>query len=228
MKADGDFGVSVKGAVYLFQREHDLPKTGEVDAATASEIKGTHADCKRAGHSPTNCAGATFYQLPPSKNYGRYGSYPFDANRILLDVWGTRAMIDCLTKAGAAWAAKGYGPFLIGDISLQDGGKFDPHSSHREGTAADIAGGQWCDIRKATFNKEESLELAKTFVASGVKRVLFNCKYVIDKCAEAKALAHHHHHFHIDAVKIPTSAHPDQECKDCVLKASCDYPGKRS
>jgi peptidoglycan hydrolase-like protein with peptidoglycan-binding domain/GH24 family phage-related lysozyme (muramidase) len=230
MAADGGFGGRTHGAVLLFQREHGLKETGVVDEATASAIKSKpQGSYKRPGRAPKNVPGATFYQLPPSLHLGRYpADEHLDASSIVQDIWGTRAMIDFLLAGGAAWAKKSKKLPLVGDISLMDGGPMTDHKGHQDGQGVDVAGTDGCDIRRKTFDKQEALDLAKTLVDSGAKRILFNCKFVIDGCDKVKACAAHHHHFHVDVVDLPIGPKPAVECLYCHedVYAACDHPGK--
>ena len=232
MLVDGVFGRGVTGAVTLFQRENGLRQTGKVDRATAGKMREKlDGDRRRAGHAPRRVPGATFVQLPPSPHYFRYGDIPRDPAGIVQDIWGTREMIDCIQKAAADWAALGRKPFQVGDISLYEGGYFPPHKSHRDGTGADITGASVGDIRRADYDKEGALHLARLFARHGARRILFNCKYVVDKCSAVKSCKYHHHHFHLDIPDKPISQpRPSVECKGCHrdVHAACDYAGKRS
>ncbi|MDC3956759.1 penicillin-insensitive murein endopeptidase [Polyangium jinanense] len=228
MNADGNFGGTVRGAVMLFQREHGLKETGEVDAATAKLIKEKTkvANYERPGHKAGDYG--QFYQLPPSENYERYDEVR-DDNCIPKDNWGTKEMIKMLTSAGKAWKEQGKSLFLVGDVSLYNGGKMDPHKSHQDGTGVDLDSDELCSINRATFKKEESLSLTQLLIKHGAKRVLFNCKYVTDQVPEAFALSGHHHHYHVDVKPgLKTNEHPEEECKWChkSVYKKCDYAKK--
>jgi len=227
MKADGDFGNKVRGAVITFQKEHELTADGKVGSRTAEKIKTAVSDSefKRPGHqTPTH---GRFYQLEPSEDFDRY-SPDYDSNHVLNDVWGTQKTRDMIRDAASAWMEEGKHKFAIGDISKYNGGYFSPHSSHKDGTGVDFDSDIYCSIDRVTFNKEDALELAKLLVEKGAKRILFNCKYVIDECAEVYALKKHHHHMHIDTKEISTRDHQEWECKWCKRSVydSCSYREK--
>ena len=227
MRCDGIFDDKLKGAVITFQKEFDLKANGTVSRKTAKKIKDSASDTnfRRPGHETPGHG--RFYQLPPSAHYNRY-TPNYDADHVMTDNWGTRAMIDMLVNAATGWRNRGHAEFLIGDISLYNGGPMAPHHSHRDGNGVDLDSDAFCSINRATFDRVRSLELARLLVAQGATRVLFNCKYVTDNCTQVHALANHHHHMHVDVNPQTTGPHPDQECLFCKQSVynACGYDGK--
>ena len=214
MVVDGVFDEYLKGAVYTFQKENGLGADGIAGPNTAAKIDELvkQSDYERPGLTAGNYG--QFYQLEPSEDLNRY--FPnYDSNYLLKDIWGTRETIDMVRDTAKDWKADGNSNILVGDISLHTGGNFPPHSSHKEGTGVDIDSSLYASINKSTFNKEKSLELANLLVEKGAKRILFNCKYVVDNCERAKALNNHHHHFHVDSEDHNTNPHPEELCRLC-------------
>lgn len=228
MNADGHFGGRTRSAILLFQQEWGLSRTGIADTATADAIKAKVSEgASRPGHSPRNVPGAEFFQLPPSKNFGRYGDIMADNG----DIWGTKAMIDCITAAADEWMKLGNAVFQVGDISQKEGGKMPGHNGHRTGTGVDIKNYRGiADISRTGYSMEETLKLANILMDNGAKRILFNCAYVIDKCDDVHAYASHHHHFHVDVVPIATRKRSHQECNGChpTVYKNCTYSKKRT
>ena len=227
MKCDGDFGLKTKGAVVTFQKENSIQETGIVNDLTAKKIK-EYSDDKK-WERPSHQAGSygNFLQLKPSEHYRRY-LVNYDNNGVMTDNWGLTATMEMLEKAGKKWKDKGKNIFYVGDISKYNGGNFPPHSSHKDGKGTDVWESSYCDIRNSEFNKEDALELAKVFVASGAARVIFNCKYVTDKNDKAIASSNHHHHFHLDMSASYFTSSALHECKYCKKSVynSCDYSQK--
>lgn len=135
---------------------------------------------------------------------------------------------EMLKKAGKKCKGERNDNFFVGDISKYNGGNFPPHNGHRDGKGVDVWESVCCDIRRAEYNKEDALELAKVFIGCGAARVLFNCKYVVDQCEKAIALSGHHHHFHVD-IKESESPKTNQDewlCKKCASSNSLACPHK--
>ncbi|MDF2906100.1 MAG: hypothetical protein K0R34_1421 [Herbinix sp.] len=237
---DGNFGDSCRGSVYLFQREHGLNPTGEVDINTASKIKEMVLEAgirkyRRPGHSVTYKYGGTDYnltlhQLPPSDDYYMKNAnfYLKDNFKYIDNAWGQMDMIEMLENTASEWIKSGYDSFLIVDLSHDDGseimfGSGDKH--HPLGAKVDINSPKYCHMLSTTFDRFKSLELARLFIDKGAKRILFNCPYVSDLArndAEPRKVypyVDHHHHFHIDTYLIPntetgtTVNHPNHFCK---------------
>lgn len=227
MDCDGHFGLKTKGAVITFQREHELQEDGKLTTETATKIK----ECTQNENyeRPSHTAGeyGEFIQLPPSDNYGRYFS-TYDENGFLIDIWGTADTIEMIQDTAEDWINDGNEKFLVGDISKYNGGYFENHSSHKDGTGVDIDSYIACSINTSTFNKEKALDLAEFFMDNGAERILFNCKYVIDKCENVYAYVDHHHHFHVDSKEHDTESNTAFECKLCKKSVynTCDYEEK--
>ncbi|WP_020614704.1 hypothetical protein [Sediminispirochaeta bajacaliforniensis] len=74
-------------------------------------------------------------------------------------------------------------------------------SSHRTGLAIDLGGPDFkFNDQTIPFDKEKALRYANILGRLGVKAILFNCQYVIDKAEYRNVYGHkqHEHHFHLD------------------------------
>lgn len=243
---DGCFGDSCRGSVYLFQREHGLTPTGEVDLQTGSKIKEKVLEAgdgkyRRPGHSVTANYGnstynLTLYQLPPSNDY-----YMKNANAYLKpnykyidNTWGQLDMIEMLEDTASEWVKNGNECFIIVDLSHDDGSEIvydnGRKKHHPLGAKVDINSWKYCNIYSDNFDRHKSLELANLFIKNDALRILFNCPYVSDNATRVPGeprkvfpLIDHHHHFHIDTYLIPpketgtTVNNPQQFCK-CRFK----------
>ncbi|HLV29925.1 MAG TPA: peptidoglycan-binding domain-containing protein, partial [Chitinispirillaceae bacterium] len=226
MLCNGIIDIKTKGAITTFQRENNILETGILDLTTSNKIKEclSNPNWKRPANRTEKYG--DFFQLPPSPYYKRY--FPtYDTNGVIIDNWGTKNTINMILNCASKWSLKGMEYFLVGDISLYNGGEFRPHSSHRDGNSVDIDSSIYCSIDKPTFNKQTSLALAKLFVQYGAKRILFNCKYVIDNCNQVFSCIGHHNHFHIDCKDIQGTNQEKYECNKCALYSTCDYQNKR-
>lgn len=225
MLIDGIYGDKVYGAVWLFQKEHGLNKTGEVDLETASNIHQTTKDLRegemyrRPGNFINDELGE-FYQLPPSMFF-THDAPQYSEQNYLIDIWGKKTLIECIIKTAKEWVTAGNEKFRVGDLSKENDGNFLPHSGHRNGEVADIKSYDYCNLRNNRFNRKKSKDLAEKLFDNGIRQILFNCKYVIDEFTtqnnrEVCALADHHHHFHINLGEDNIRIHEDQYCINCI------------
>lgn len=237
---DGSFGDSCRGSVYLFQHEHGLTPTGEVDIITGNKIKEKVLEAgtqkyRRTGHQVTfNYGGTsynlTLYQLPPSDDYYMKNAnfYQKDDHKYMDNTWGQLDMIEMLENTASEWIQDGNECFLIVDLSHDDGSEIEFGSGkkhHPLGAKVDINSPYYCNMLSTTFDRHKSLVLAKLFINNGAKRILFSCPYVSDLARNAGEsrkvypLEDHHHHYHIDTYLVPpnetgtTINHSNQFCK---------------
>jgi len=225
MKIDGIYGNKVYGAVWLFQKEHVIEKTGVVDFDTAIDIHQSSKDLKEEEiyKRPSNFINdevGEFYQLPPS-TFFTHDAPQYSEQNYLIGIWGKKILIECITKTAKEWVTAGNEKFRVGHLSKENDGNFPPHSGHKNGEVADIKSYDFCNLRNIRFNRIKSKDLAEQFFNNGIRQILFNCKYVIDEFAtqnnrEVCALADHHHHFHINLGEDNIRTHEDQYCINCV------------
>ncbi len=234
MKTDGIFLDLTKGAVYLFQREHEIsPANGIVSSSTAGKIKEkvagltTNQKYQRPSIVITGTYAGTYYELPPSSNFIKtepyYGSSP--TYKYLRDTWGQKALVDAIPKAASDWleADSNHSKIMVGDLS-QDDGTGVPYSGgvhHGYGQGADIQNDPYCDIKSNEFNKEKAVELARIFKNNGVKHILFYCKYVKDQLEDGFIIDYegHDNHFHL-AVNPFTNSIRGHLCENCEQKVT--------
>lgn len=225
MSANGVFEKELRGAVITFQKEHKLEESGEVDEETAKKIKESveNPNFKRPGLKTTT--DLVFFQLPPSSDYGRY-LWEYE-NDVMIDNWGTEDTLNLIKNIAREWKETGNTKLQIGDISRYDDKAFPNRKpdSHRGGKEFDLDSNLYCSMDTDEFNKERSLELAKLLIKHGAKTILFNCKYVIDKCNDVFAEKGHSNHMHVYTEVKTIGSHKDQLCKDCVKQENgeCDY-----
>jgi len=237
---DGSFGDSCRGSVYLFQREHGLNPTGEVDLVTGSKIKEKVLETgaqkyRRPGHpAALNYGGAaynlTLYQLPPSDDYYMKNANFYLKNnyKYIDNAWGQLNMIEMLENTASEWVKGGNECFLIVDLSHDDGTEIEfgaGNKHHPLGAKVDINSANYCHLLSSDFDRHKSLELANLFIEKGALRILFCCPYVSDNARnpgeprKVYPLVDHHHHYHIDTYLISpnetgtTVNHPGQFCK---------------
>jgi hypothetical protein len=98
-------------------------------------------------------------------------------------------------------------PFGVGNISLQGGGEFKPHTSHRDGLGFDArpvradgkAGNM--DYRHSGYDREGTKRLFRTIIATGqAKKILFNDPEILeDPEFEGVVMPwpRHNNHFHV-------------------------------
>jgi hypothetical protein len=72
---------------------------------------------------------------------------------------------------------------------------------------------------------EKALVLATKLGEYGAPCILFNCKYVVDKCTTSRVIAYpgHHHHFHVYTYNSSTGHRSDSLCTGCEVFDDCDY-----
>lgn len=100
--------------------------------------------------------------------------------------WGTQVMSDTIVSAAQelAWLLPDADPFLVGDISQENGGTFPGHKSHRSGIDADIGiyaakGKQnpngFRNLTASELDLEANWLLIRSFLSTGeVERILLD------------------------------------------------------
>ncbi len=234
--ADGDFGITTEGAVYLFQREHDITADGKVARDTWELLRslsdaynplGDHSTYIRPG---PRGPGVVYQQLPPSRNYTLYG-YSFDTivGKHLEQNWGNRPLIDCILGTTDAWVAAGNEKILVGDMSYTDGRDHPEHKGHESGQMVDVDHDKYCSVNRDVFDRFKALELADTFFDNGAAQILFDCKYVIDNSkGNVKAITPHHHHFHVTLDVEVSKNSESQICFSCNRFLPLDRAGQEA
>jgi hypothetical protein len=240
---DGDYGVTTKGTVALFQLEHmalnpdnsiDESKiTGVYDTATITAMEA--ATTTRPSHKAANLAGdVQFVQLPPSTNYTRYSPQYDDGGeasftvlsgtnyRFMTDNWARAETVDLIKKVCDEWNNKGKEQLLIGDLSLFHGGDMPSHSTHEEGFSADLDHDKYCSINRAAFDPVEALELVDLFEDEGAEKMYLNCHHVIMENTKTEWMGGHHHHLHIYS-SAGNVYRRKTGCGACAKYATCDY-----
>lgn len=138
--------------------------------------------------------------LPQLSGNGYYSYSPVQ------NQYGTQSTIDALIRIGAAWRdnpSTGGVELGIGDISLQGGGPFPPHSAHQKGIEADIRpmrndrqhlGVDW---RSTDYDQAFTQSLVDTIRAdANCEKILFNDP----KISGVQPYPNHDNHLHVKFV----------------------------
>ncbi|MDG5817053.1 hypothetical protein QA601_18290 [Chitinispirillales bacterium ANBcel5] len=133
--------------------------------------------------------------------------------------WGTKSQIEILKSIGDKWLSNDDGsprtvldedgkqkrvePFCIGNSSGINGGAMRPHSSHRDGTGADLNqsdSNPICNTLafRSVFDRNQTDELCELLINGGMERIIFNCHYIIKRRERVQEMVSHHHHIHCD------------------------------
>lgn len=240
---DGDYGVTTKGSVAMFQIEHMALNTdGTIDETKVNGIYDTAtitamaaATTTRPSHRARNLAGdIQFVQLPPSEDYTRYSPQFDDGGdnnfkvlsgtnfRFMTDNWARSETVNLLKKVCSEWKKKGKEQLLIGDLSLFYGGDMPDHSTHEEGFSADLDHDTYCSINRAAFDPVQALELVDLFEAEGAEKMYINCHHVISENSKSEWMGGHHHHLHIYST-AGNVYRRKTGCGACAKYATCDY-----
>jgi len=149
--------------------------------------------------SPRPTAGDTecrFVQLPQRPAGGGY--YTYGTPHGGAGQYGVPDTIGLIQEVANGWRGT---PFGVGNISLADGGRFDPHRSHRTGTDVDVrplrsdGANTGADWRKAGYDRAATQRLVDAFLASGrVRNIWFNDP-AIKGVSPYKG---HNDHFHVN------------------------------
>ena len=157
------------------------------------------------GPKQAGADGHLFYNLPQNQReigedgYYNYGTPPNGAGQ-----YGRGASLSTVFKAGNLWLLSGESSrFGVGNMSLKNGQRFEPHSSHRKGLDIDVrpmsVGGveQAVTWRSPGYDRAATQRLVNTFYATGSVRQIFFNDPEIDG---VKPLAGHDNHLHIQVI----------------------------
>ncbi|MDD3678905.1 MAG: penicillin-insensitive murein endopeptidase [Patescibacteria group bacterium] len=147
----------------------------------------------------------------PLPSFSYYTSYVGTSRQ-----WGQPKTIKTIVCVSKQWGDLGETGPKIGDLSLEFGGPMSGHKSHQKGTSADIDHPEAIDwytseksgVINTNFKVTKSIELAKLFIAAGVRKIGFQHPEVIkevNKWAEENNYtgrvydwSNHKSHFHIE------------------------------
>lgn len=161
---------------------------GELAWVHGAYLQGTGVSAPAA--RPTSSAG--FIQLGASGD-GFY-SYANASGR-----WGLPTLIYGIERGGTRWKQTGFPRAGVGDISLERGGAFAPHASHRLGKNADFrpvrtSGESPVTITDAAYSRSRTQQLIDIMKAeTNARSVLFNDSGVTG----VTYYSGHHNHFHV-------------------------------
>ncbi|MBI3273054.1 MAG: penicillin-insensitive murein endopeptidase [Planctomycetes bacterium] len=172
----------------------DSPVNGWVYSAYLSSGSGGGGG---GGGSSGGTSGAGFINLPAS-GYGWY-SYVAAYRR-----WGTPRMVHGLETLGRRWKNGYPGPsghhLRYGDISLQNGGPFSPHVSHRLGVDVDMSpittsgNGGPTSVGASSYSLHYNVKFAQ------LQRSVFNVRLMLHNNSHVPGTTYwpgHADHFHL-------------------------------
>ncbi len=143
---------------------------------------------------------ATLFNLPDEGT----GYYHFrGTDRVDRDDWGRGHVVDAIVAAGEGWGRPHR--IGIGDLSLQNGGRFPPHVTHRHGECIDIRyvsrdGEEPLDLStragRASHDAEASQELVDALVALGAEEVLADSRSGL-RGEAVRFVSGHANHLHV-------------------------------
>jgi len=139
---------------------------------------------------PVSSAG--FIQLPASGD----GFYAYSSAG---ERWGQPQLVYGIERGGSRWKQTGFPRAGVGHISLERGGAFAPHSSHRLGKNADFrpvrtSGEAAVTITQSAYSRSRTQQLIDIMKAETQARsVLFNDSGVTG----VSYYTGHHNHFHL-------------------------------
>lgn len=113
--------------------------------------------------------------------------------------WGTPRLIYATERVGRRLVQEGRPRMATGNISLQNGGYFPPHTSHRLGVDIDVRPGRTSGegpvtIYQSTYSRERTQRMIDLFRAEvSTRLVLFNDSRV----RGVQYYSGHHNHFHL-------------------------------
>lgn len=141
--------------------------------------------------APRATSSAGFIGLPAS-GPGFY-SYTTAGNR-----WGVPNVIYGLERAGARWANTGRPRAGIGHISLENGGPFPPHQSHRFGKNVDVRPVRTSGEAPVTIS-DSAYSRAGTQALIDIVRAEINAHSILFNDSGVSGVSYyagHHNHFH--------------------------------
>ncbi len=198
-----DQGRRVDAMAAALKKMNLLPTGNQTQTApqtnTANGTQATQGTQQTQGVKPLNGASNTSIDvLLPASGRG-YTTY----NRTGNDQYGRAKTINAIRDIADAWADKNNTKVQIGDISHKGGGRFAPHSTHREGTDIDIRpfrrDGKMLptNISNASYSRSETRELIKLIKSKYPNAtILFNDPVLIRE-GLTKYSKGHHNHLHV-------------------------------
>ncbi len=196
-KVDGRCGPKTISAIIAFQSKFLSAPDGRVDLG---------------GVTWTKLAASDFVQLPQVSGFGYY-SYSVGTRQYgtaqtiqaLRDVAGTFRLNALQQNSGPTSVGVGVGCteriIAIGDISFQNGGHMDPHTTHQKGTNVDIRPLRKdkqqapVSITDEAYSAEDTGLLVRCLLAhSNVRRILFNDTSI----PGVHFFVGHHNHLHVE------------------------------
>ena len=135
-------------------------------------------------------------QAPEDVGYYVYGTPPNGAGQ-----YAHPLLMSVLLFVERAWQASDHRKFGIGNISLAGGGKFKPHSSHKDGLQVDVRplriDGNRVPVKyfSTGYDREATRRLIALFSGHPlVTAVFFNDRTI----PGVRGLASHDDHFHVE------------------------------
>ncbi|HBP23531.1 MAG TPA: hypothetical protein DEA08_37850 [Planctomycetes bacterium] len=145
-----------------------------------------------AGVSPPRATSSAGFIGLPASGPGFY-SYTSAGNR-----WGVPNVIYGLERAGARWANTGRPRAGIGHISLENGGPFPPHQSHRYGKNVDVRPVRTSGEAPVTIS-DSAYSRAGTQALIDIVRAEINAHSILFNDSGVSGVSYyagHHNHFH--------------------------------
>jgi peptidoglycan hydrolase-like protein with peptidoglycan-binding domain len=202
----GATGDSVRALQSALRAKHapSLAVTGTFDLALTNSLKAfqTFAQLTADGTAgPTTWTNLVWRFVNPT-----FANGLCDVNEGMTDSWGTAATVSRLEQVGKNLATEGK-KLAVNDMSLELGGAFSPHDSHRIGLDADVRpirvdGGQCstgCAYNQTCYDRAATRRVIDLAKASGrVKVIWFNDPQLITAYPNfVKQATGHNDHLHI-------------------------------
>lgn len=203
LAVDGVCGPLTTDAIRGFQKGFLARPDGRVDPSgltwrhLSGDETGSQGAAPTRGASSDGASGpADGLSLQQLASRGR-GYYSYSAPD---RQYGTDAMLRLVVDVGSVLSRSGLA-VGVGDISLQQGGRMPPHSTHQSGRNADLrplrvdnAQGP-TSIGDPTYSRASTKILVEALLAdSSVKRILFNDTEI----PGVRSYTGHHNHLHVE------------------------------
>ena len=189
------FGEKTERALMLFQQQHGITPSGILTGETYRAL----INAARAASPGTGSGGTAIDTLLRDGGRG-YRTY----NRDGTDQFGLASTIRNIEILAEAWADRHPDiNIFVGDISRRNGGRFPPHSSHKDGRDVDLRPFRHngvpgpVEVGNPAYDHALTRELVLLIreLFPGVK-VLFNDPVLI-KANLTRFFAGHHNHLHV-------------------------------